>query len=57
MPAKDRKNPEDKTTAGRMVKFLYCPDCLQYSGGFVCRQCRRGLGQFVPPTGEKHERD
>ena len=52
MPASDLVDPEDRTSARPFVKYLYCPDCGHYSGGRVCRQCRRGLGVFVAPTGE-----
>ena len=52
MPASDLFDPEDRTSAGRKVRYLYCPDCAHYSGGRVCRQCQRGFGQFTAPTGE-----
>ena len=52
MPASALKDPEDRTWTGTKVKYLYCPDCGQYSGGGVCRQCERGLGEFVPPEPE-----
>ena len=55
MPASDLIDPEDRTSAGRMVRYLYCPDCGHYSGGRVCRQCQRGFGHFVAPTGQKLE--
>ena len=51
MPATDLVDPEDRTSAGRKVKYLYCPDCGHYSGGRVCRQCRRGFGEFKAPSG------
>ena len=50
MPATDLHNPEDRTSAGTMVRFLYCPDCGHYSGGGICRVCERGYGDFTPPA-------
>ena len=52
MPASDLVDPEDRTTVGRKVKYLYCLDCGHYSGGGVCRQCERGFGEFVAPAPE-----
>ena len=52
MPASDLHDPEDRTSTGVKVKYLYCPDCGHYSGGGLCRVCQRGLGEFVPPKPE-----
>ena len=35
MPSSDLKDQEDRTSAGRKVRYLYCPDCGHYSGGRV----------------------
>ena len=52
MPASDLRDPEDRDATGVKVKYLYCPDCGQFSGGGVCRMCGRGLGEFVPSAPE-----
>ena len=44
MPASDLKNPDDRTADGTMVKYLYCPECSNYSGGGLCRVCDRANG-------------
>ena len=51
MPVSDLHDPEDRTAAGVMIRYLFCPDCGHYSGrAGVCRSCERGLGEFVPPA-------
>ena len=50
MPASDLRDPEDRDATGTKVRYLYCPDCDEYSGGGVCRVCQRGLGDWTPPV-------
>lgn len=50
MPASDLHDPEDRDATGTKVKYLYCPDCGEYSGGGVCRRCETGLGEFAAPA-------
>ena len=52
MPASDLHDPEYRDATGVKVKYLYCPECGHFSGGGVCRVCKRGLGEFVPPAPE-----
>ena len=52
MPASDLHDPEDRDATGVKVRYLYCPECGHFSGGGVCRVCKRGLGEFVPPVPE-----
>ena len=52
MPASELINPDDQDATGAKVRYLYCPDCSEYSGGGHCRRCELGLGDFVPPSGE-----
>ena len=52
MPASELRDPEDRTATGTKVKYLYCPECGEYSGtGGVCRVCDRNAGPvFTPPV-------
>ena len=50
MPVSDLHDPECRDATGVKVKYLYRPECGHFSGGDVCRVCKRGLGEFVPPA-------
>ena len=50
MSASELHDPEDRTATGIKVRFLYCPECQQYSGNGLCRVCQRGNGEFHPPV-------
>ena len=50
MPASDLHDPNDRDATGALVATLYCPGCDEYSGGGLCRVCRRGTGEFAPPA-------
>lgn len=55
MPASDLHDPDYRDATGTMVKYLYCPECDNFSGGGVCRVCERGCGPtFNPPVPDHH---
>ena len=40
----ERKHaPDAVDTTGRLIADCYCPRCDHYSGGGICRMCRREI--------------
>ena len=39
-----RHAPDAVDTTGRLIADCYCPRCDHYSGGGLCRVCRREVG-------------